>query len=433
MSDNPMPPGLTDIVDFPLVKALTGRRSRRVALGTTTPEGPLHFHSDKEPLALTELERSVVLTAMSGGTGWHYLIIGNPRYAPYLGNYAGSATGRTFPSAAGYQTSDLFFTDDTGLYYLPTRDAPPAVELGEYDIPDFSALVEAQKSRIRKLQDGRMNIPREEAFIEGHNLWIANAPGSLLVIPVGDLAQVALLALCYYLQNGFIIRDDINDQGIPGIDRFGGLADLDNPLPLSFVEQWCLGELVTELSCSCYAGALMLQAMGLGGWLFNGMNPFAILGASGDPRMPGLGFRFDTDDRWSVPNPTGLEGVFEGFCPPHYSDMRAALDALVERKFGKGGPFHRETPGKWKDTPGVRGSAQVHSEEFKECVGLMAQYVFDRFGKFPGTTPSMLVLPYLQAHHLDLEFYDRFFEPGAYLDTHARHMERWHADENLQS
>jgi len=30
------------------------------------------------------------------------------------------------------------------------------------------------------------------------------------------------------------------------------------------------------------------------------------------------------------------------------------------------------------------------------------------------------------AHHLDPDFYDRFFEPGAYLRTHAEHMRRWH-------
>ena len=44
-----------------------------------------------------------------------------------------------------------------------------------------------------------------------------------------------------------------------------------------------------------------------------------------------------------------------------------------------------------------------------------AQYVFDRFGKFPGTVPSIFFLTYLQAHHLDLEFYDQHFAPGAYL------------------
>ncbi len=33
---------------------------------------------------------------------------------------------------------------------------------------------------------------------------------------------------------------------------------------------------------------------------------------------------------------------------------------------------------------------------------------------------------YVQAQHIDLDFYDRFFRPGAHLRTHAEHMERWH-------
>jgi len=32
----------------------------------------------------------------------------------------------------------------------------------------------------------------------------------------------------------------------------------------------------------------------------------------------------------------------------------------------------------------------------------------------------------MQAHHLDLEFYDRFFGPGAYGATHAAHTAAWH-------
>ncbi len=40
--------------------------------------------------------------------------------------------------------------------------------------------------------------------------------------------------------------------------------------------------------------------------------------------------------------------------------------------------------------------------------------------------PSLFCLTYLQAHHLDLSFYDEHFEPGAYLRTHAEHQERWH-------
>src|SRR5690606_8258495 len=144
----------------------------------------------------------------------------------------------------------------------------------------------------------------------------------------------------------------------------------------------------------------MLQAMGLGGWMYDGLDRLSVLGASGEPRSPGLGFRFDTDPRWVTPNPTGLPGVFEGFCPPHFPTMRDAVDALCERKFGPGGPFHPETPGPFRDTPRVRGSAEPHDEHFRQCVALQAQYLFDTFGKFPATVPSIFCFMYLQAHHL---------------------------------
>jgi hypothetical protein len=153
----------------------------------------------------------------------------------------------------------------------------------------------------------------------------------------------------------------------------------------------------------------VLQAMGLGGWMFNGIDPFSLLGASGNPQVPGLGFRYDTNAKWPYTNPTGLEWIMEGFCPPHYPEMRSAVEAVCRRKFGRGGPFHPETPGPWHDSAKVRSSAEVHSAEFKECVALQAQYVFDTFGKFPGTVPSIFLIMYLQAHHLDLKFYDQFF------------------------
>ena len=84
------------------------------------------------------------------------------------------------------------------------------------------------------------------------------------------------------------------------------------------VKQWSLSELTVELGASCNAGVLILQAMGLGGWMFNGVDPFVMLGASGNPDSPGLEFRYDEDNRWPYPNPTGLEAVMEGYCPPHY-------------------------------------------------------------------------------------------------------------------
>jgi len=380
---------------------------------------------------LSDLEKMLIVSACGGNTSWHHMIFRGDSYVPHLSNYSGAAGGRVFPSAAGFQTSQTFFTDDEGVYVLEMRDAPAFAERTDDGSLSLEGFVDNVRERVRKIQDGRLRIPSELPFTEAHNTWVFNKPSTLLIIPVGDLSQHVLLNVCYMLQNGLVLYDDINKRAVPGIEKFKDIVDVENVWPITFVEQWSLSELTVELGASCYAGTLMLQAMGLGGWMFNGVDPFAMLGASGNSEVPGLGFRYDEDERWPYPNPTGLEGVMEGFCPPHYPDMRAAVEAVCERKFGLGGPFNPDTPGPWKDSPKVRSAAQVHDERFKECVALQAQYVYDSFGKFPGTVPSMFLIMYLQAHHMDLDFYDEFYKPGSYLKTHATHMERWHSDESI--
>jgi hypothetical protein len=426
MEKSTLPPGFKDMLQFGLLESLLGRRSRRFFMGAEIPDGVFAYKSKHPPVPLSELEKLLVVAACGGNTGWHHLIYRAQRYAPHLSNYAGAAGGRTFPSAAGFHTSMTFFTDDEGVYVLDNRDAPAAGERKEDGSLELEAVLNALKYQVRKIQDGRLGLPARVPFVEAHNTWVANQPGTLLVIPVGDLAQHVLLAICYMLQNGLVLTDDINKRSIPGIEKFKDIVDPNNVWPITFLEQWSMAEVTAELSTSCYAGALMLQAMGLGGWMFNGIDPFSMLGASGVAECPGLGFRYDTDARWPYPNPTGLAGIMEGFCPPHYADMRAAVEALCKRKFGEGGPFHPDTPGYWKDSRQVRAAAQVHDERFKECVALQAQYIYDTFGKFPGTVPSIFLITYLQAHHLDLEFYDKFYQPGAYLPSHAAHMARWH-------
>lgn len=420
------PPGFQDMLSFPLIDAMLGRRSRRVFKGAQIPDGVFAFKSAHKPLPLTDLEKMLVVSACGGNTSWHHMIYRAERYAPHLSNYSGSAGGRVFPSAAGFHTSQTFFTDDDGVYVLDMRDAPAFSDRSNDGSLRLEAFLDNVRSRVHKIRDGRLGFLSEVPYTEAHNTWVFHQPSTLVVIPVGDLSQHVLLSLCYMLQNGLVLYDDIHKRSIPGIERFRDIVDTANVWPITFVEQWSLSEVTVELGTSCYAGVLMLQAMGLGGWMFNGIDPFAMLGASGNPEVPGLGFRYDTDDRWPYPNPTGLEGVMEGYCPPHYPDMRAAVEAVCKRKFGVGGPFHPDTPGPWKNSRDVRSSAPVHDERFRECVAHQAQYVHDTFGKFPGTVPSMFLIMYLQAHHLDLDFYDEFYKPGAYLRTHAEHMKHWH-------
>jgi hypothetical protein len=424
------PPGFQEMLSFPLIEALLGRRSRRFFRGAEIPDGVFTYKSNQKMMPLTDLEKILVVSACGGNTSWHHLIYRAARYAPHLSNYAGAAGGRVFPSAAGFHTSQTFFTDDDGVYLLEMRDAPAFADRAGDGSLNLEAFAEATWKRVRKIQDGRLKFPSEVPYTEAHNTWVFNKPSTLVVIPVGDLSQHVLLNLCYMLQNGLVLYDDINQRPIPGIGQFGDMVDTTNVWPITFVEQWSLSELSVELAASCYAGTLMLQAMGLGGWMFNGVDPFAMFGASGNPEVVGLGFRYDSDDRWPYPNPTGLQDVMEGYCPPHYPDMRAAVEALCHRKFGPGGPFHPDTPGPWKESSKVRSSALVHDRRFQECVALQAQYLVDTFGKFPATVPSMFLIMYLQAHHLDLDFYDKFYVPGAYLRTHAAHMAGWHPEDS---
>jgi hypothetical protein len=420
-----VPEGLHEAANFPLIEAIHGRRSRRFALGASIPDGPLAYTSKHAPAPLSELEKMLLLTTVSGNTGWSNLIPYNKYYLPKIPNYAGAAGGRTFPSAAGFHTSDLFFTDDTGTYYLSTRDMPATDSNDADGNIDFDAYLDAHRSRIVKLYDRRLKIPATPQHMEMHNEWCANVPGSTLLIPVADLAQHQLLALCYLVQNGACIFDDINNQPIPDLDKFKDIVDVENPYPLSYIDQLSLTEVTVETSTALYAGALMLQAMGLGGWMYEGINPFSVLGASGDPEVPGLGFSFDTDDRWSLPNVTGLEGVFEGHCPPYFPDMHAAVDAVVARKFGTNGPYNAATPGPYKNNALVRGSSESHNEQFKDCVSTMAQYIYDTFGRFPATVPSIFTMMYLQAHQLDTDFYDKHLSQGSYLRTHKNHPKNW--------
>jgi len=417
-----LPRGLAEAATFPLIEAIHGRRSRRFAKGATIPNGPLAFSSRYAPEALDSQEQMLLLATVAGNTGWAELFAHHPSYAGRLPNYTTAAGGRSFPSSAGFNTTEFFFTDDDGVYFMPTRDMHPAPAA---DGTNLDSWVKTHRARIVKLADGRLNIPAQAPHMEGHNSWAANVAGSTVVIPVADVAQHTLLLLLYLVQNGTGIYDDVNNRPIPGLERYAHRLDLNAAWPMRMVEQVALTDVKVEMGTSCYAGALMLQALGLGGWMYTGMNPLSVLGASGDPRVPGLGFRFDMVEGSPLPIVTGLPGVFEAHVPPHFPDMRAAVEAIVARKYGKGGPFNAETGGPYRDNAAVRSGATVIDDETIAIVSLMAEYMRTTFGRFPISVPPVYIKTYLQAHRLDTEFYDAKFGPGAYLSTHAAHDKNW--------
>jgi hypothetical protein len=66
------------------------------------------------------------------------------------------------------------------------------------------------------------------------------------------------------------------------------------------------------------------------------------------------------------------------------------------------------------------------TDETIEIVTAFTQHVLETYGRFPAFIDPMFVRLVLQAHHLELGFYDRHYAAGAYSDLHRRHMELWH-------
>jgi hypothetical protein len=111
----------------------------------------------------------LVLTSMGGSTGWHYTISYNEADRSKLPSYSAGPAGRTFPSAAGFHTSDLFLTDDNGTYYFSTRDFHPPSEDYRGRQEQLENHLAEHRKRIRKLTDKRLYIPKKSPFMDPHN------------------------------------------------------------------------------------------------------------------------------------------------------------------------------------------------------------------------------------------------------------------------
>ena len=71
------------------------------------------------------------------------------------------------------------------------------------------------------------------------------------------------------------------------------------------------------------------------------------------------------------------------------------------------------------------------SDEGIECTKDICRYIYEEYGKFPAHNDTMHLLYFIQVHHLDTDFYDKYFKKGAYLDTHKNHFDMWHKGSNI--
>jgi hypothetical protein len=425
MAENPT----ADLLAFPLFEAILGRRARRFGLGMEVPSGPLAFRSAKEPLPLSEQEQAILVAAATGVSGWSFGVPFGPRTPRSHAEFTLRFTGRTAPTAAGLGTPALFFTDDEGCYCTRTRDVVPGwMRVGDDGEAGLESVVAVCREHTVRIRDGRLDLPSSPPHVLPPNLWWANQPGSTLFMPVGDASEETLGILALMTRHGVMVIDHDTGEPAGNLEPFArsGLLDPAKRLRLSELLSDVHESVCLELAFMGHNIVLAMQAMGLGGLYFNGIDSPSVLGANAAEGVAGLGLRLVEDERWVTPNPVGLDGVYQALCPPYFPDMHAAVEAFVERKFGAGGAYDPAAGGPWRESTRMKTTVEPYAPEFVDCLSEVARYIHAKYGKFPGLRSTIVLPGYVQAHHLDTDFYDAHYRDGAYLRTHAEHLERWH-------
>jgi hypothetical protein len=132
------------------------------------------------------------------------------------------------PAAAGIGNADMFYTEDSGTYFVSTRDAIQDGNWAHQHMTDAENLIAATRDHTRKLSDQRIDLPRGEPHYSAHNVWNANVPGSTVFMPVANVAEQLLGFMFIVLGSGYTIWDDVHgrpagdldDRGDSGVDQW---------------------------------------------------------------------------------------------------------------------------------------------------------------------------------------------------------------------
>jgi hypothetical protein len=434
---------LEKLSEFPLLKALRERRSRRFGLGMKLPAGPLTFASRHAAAPLSEEEEAAMVFAACGITG-HALA--DLCYAPGGGgSIMAGLVARTIASGDGLQTVALIVINDQASYLirrpreLPASDIAQLIELGRQ-----GSFVELYRRSRVKIKEGRASTPTEPLFNINANQWSAHAPGTTYFLPVNDLTFMYINGLLEILNEttGAFLLDERNGFRPAGLAQFarsrGGHLEDDarqgRVATVRQVEQFVTEFVTVEQGMMLQNLGLMAQALGLGGFPNFANHEFGWFRALdfhlqempasryvGARPMISLGMKLLRRDV-RVPYPVGLERdgevLLKPFCPPHYPSMTAAVRAVAEAKFGPNGVFRGNAAGTaWLKEGEITRQVPAVSESAIAAAAAHCEYLWDRYGRFPVyLTPYRTVLGF-QACHLDVEFYDRFYRPEALGET----------------
>jgi hypothetical protein len=441
-----------------LLDTIIKRRSRRFALGAHFDGVPFTHQSRHAAVPLTIEEEAALVFAGAGITGY---ALGDLPFDSGERPGAGGGTimisgiGRTIASPDAAHTATLCLLNDDGAFQIRRPQSFPKER-----IPELARLAEERRfvelyeqSRIR-LADTRPDLPREAPHVPPFNKWDANVPGTTYFIPVTDVTALylTLLFTTFGEEFSYFLYDERNGYRPAGIAQFGRskgghLPDdpnLGQAATIVEVESYLMELCAVEQGLMIQNMALVTEALGLGGFPHYGAQKYGWLEALGFT-MRGMRYS-ELMNRGPLmtagmnllkKNPTlkvplGLEVgddvTIKPYCPPWYPSMEAAVHAFVDSKYSEEHGIFRggTTESEWKDPTAVRESIPKYSDASIDAVVAYCEYVYGRYGRFLANFGPLRTLMAYQVHHIDTEFYDRYYKPGVYEDAHRRHLELLH-------
>jgi hypothetical protein len=303
------------------------------------------------------------------------------------------------------------------------------------------------------LRAGRAAAPREAPFNLDVNRWSLYDPAGTYFLPINDLTLLYLngaLEIFGETTGAFVVdeRAGYRPAGLGRFARSRGGHLRDDPregrvLTIRDLETLVIEFVTAEQGMVVQNLGLMAQALGLGGFPHWAAHPAGWLQALGfrTEAMPASRYLgLSRPLRWAsrllgrdvaVPLAIGLERegrpLLAPYRPPYHASMEAAVRAVVELKFGAAGVFRRGTAGSLWRAPGpIAAAAAAPDPAAVDATVAYATYVWERYGRFPAYPPPFRTVLGFQASHVDVEFYDRFYQPGALSETQREHLGRWH-------
>jgi hypothetical protein len=455
--------GLEALLERPLLSAIWSRRTHRVSRGSSIAAGSMSWTSTEAPAPLSALEEAILI-ALTGCTGLTMpdRPFADPRDGkPIMAKPNLNMVGRTAGSPDNAQGTHFFLINDSGTYFL--RKLPPPADGQPAAFDEATLLARAAEAKVQLL-DRRIDVPdgkRDFPAYMDSNRFLSNQPGTTILFPVVDLSRQYINGMMYILTQPEGARptlvDDRNFYRPAGVKRWVQSGFLNPNLKLPLGTLWAMR---TQIEADLLLQNLMLtaDAMGLGAWIHASMAPPVLLG---DPKFrktygPMLGFdwavpRWKLADvvRWQVPLPmyanlratcVGLrhkgEHLIKAMCPPNYESMAEAVDVVVADKFGPNGIYTDEALFE-RIYRGEFGrqyleQASTYSADVISCTRDICTYIYETHGRFPAHTDTIHVPGvWLQAHHVEEGYYERFFQHGL-TAQHERHDERWHGGSSEQ-